>query len=195
MLYIKFNIQDNSKYEDFKKLYEYMDEVRQPGFKFIDEGPEFDWDSMKTQEEVDAAVEELNDFLDTEPEARRYKEIIPSYVNVFLEKFLQIDNEKLGSLGIHDALSLFNYLETGFEVDMDTLEKINEHSGIVNFSTGNYPFGGMERFLVTLKAYNLLPTECFDGFTICKFEWRSDFEYTSTQLPEKTKEYLRMKQN
>ena len=190
MLYIKFDIQDTSKYEDFQRLYEHMVNVRQPGFKFVDNDPVIDWDSMQTQEEVDAAVNELSDFLDQEPEVHRYKELIPDYVAVLLDKYIQADNEKLESLGIQNVLSVFNYLEYGFEVDLDHLEKINEYSGVVKFSTGNYPFGGIERFLVTLKAFGLVPTECFDGFNICKFEWLSDFEYNATNLPEKTRVYL-----
>lgn len=190
MLYIKFNIQDRSKYQDFERLYEHMVEVRQPGFKFEEEeGPEFDWDGM-TQTEVDDAVEKLSDFLDQSPEEHRYLALIPTYVNKFLQSYLQIDNEKLGALGIQEVLSIFNYLEFDFEVDMDKLEKFNEHSGIVEFSTGNYPFGGLERFLITLKAYDLIPYECFDGFSVCEIKWASDFEYNTPELPEKTKEYL-----
>jgi len=91
MLYIKFEIKDSSRFEDFQKLYDHMVKVRQPGFKFDDVGPEFDWDGMKTQEEVDAAVEELNTFLDqqVEPEIYRCKALLPSYVKVFLESYLQ----------------------------------------------------------------------------------------------------------
>mgnify|MGYP003635060921 CR=1 FL=1 len=190
MLYIKFDIQDTSKYEDFQKLHEHMVNVRQPGFKFVENDPVIDWDSMQTQEEVDAAVKELSDYLDQEPEAHRCKELIPDYVAVLLDKYIQADNEKLESLGIQNLLSVFNYLEYGFEVDLDNLEKINERSGVVEFSTGNYPFGGIERFLITLRAFDLIPTECFDGFNICEFDWLSDFEYNTINLPEKTKAYL-----
>tara|TARA_A100000171_G_C2097402_1_gene127825 strand:+ start:283 stop:864 length:582 start_codon:yes stop_codon:yes gene_type:complete len=190
MLYIKFNIQDNSKYQDFEKLYDHMVKVRQPGFEFEEEdGPEFDWDGM-TQAEVDAAVKKLSDFLDQAPEERRYLALIPAYVNEFLQSYLQVDNEKLGALGIQETLSIFNYLEFDFEVDMDNIEKLNAQSGIIEFSTGNYPFGGLERFLITLSAYGLTPTECFDGFNVCEIEWNSDFEYSAIELPERTKVYL-----
>ena len=190
MLYTKFNIQDSSKYQDFERLYEHMVKVRQPCFKFEEnEGPEFDWDGM-TQAEVDDAVQKLSDFLDQAPEERRYLALIPDYANEFLEGYLQGDNEKLGALGIPEALSIFNYLEFDFEVDMDKLEKLNEQLGIVKFSTGNYPFGGLERFLITLRAYDLTPTECFDGFNICALEWSSNFEYNTVELPERTKVYL-----
>tara|TARA_R110000796_G_scaffold71409_3_gene162069 strand:+ start:58979 stop:59560 length:582 start_codon:yes stop_codon:yes gene_type:complete len=190
MLYIKFNVQDLSKYRDFERLYEHMVEVRQSGFKFEEEeGPDFDWDSM-TQAEVDDAVKKLSAFLDQPPEERRYLTLIPDYVNEFLEGYLQRDNERLGTLGIQEVLSIFNYLEVDFEVDMERLENVNEQSGIVEFSTGNYPFGGLERFLITLKAYGLTPTEYFDGFNICAIEWSSNFEYHTTELPETTKAYL-----
>lgn len=194
MLYIKFEIQDSAKYEDFQKLYNHMVKVRQPGFKFDDEGPEFDWDNMP-EEEVDAAVGELNKFLDeqVEPEIYRCKDIMPSYVNVFLERYLIEDNENLESLGNQTVLSIFNYLEFGFEVDMDNLKKINERVGIVEFSTGNYPFGGMERFIMTLAAYDLKPVACYDGFKKCEFNWTSNFDYDLIILPKKQNRFQMIK--
>ncbi|WP_231567328.1 hypothetical protein [Lacinutrix sp. Hel_I_90] len=186
MLYIKFEIQDSSKFEDFQKLYDHMVKVRQPGFKFDEEGPEFDWDTMP-EEEVEAALEELNTFLDqqVEPEKHRCNELLPIYAKVFLESYLQSESENLESFGSQDVFSIFNYLEFGFEVDMDHLKKINEHVGIVEFSTGNYPFGGMERFIMTLAAYNLKPVACFDGFNECAFNWTSPFEYETSIIPKK----------
>lgn len=190
MLYIKFDIQDASKYQDFQKLYDHMVAVRQPDHRFEDdEGPDFNWDGM-TQKEVDAALEILNTFLDEAPEARRYKSLIPEYAHLFIGHYLQGTHQTVGTLDIDDMLSLFNYLEYGFEVDMNRLEKLEVGFGIVEFSTGNYPFGGLERFFITLKAFGLIPTECFDGFTIATLEWESAFEYTASKLPEKTKQYL-----
>jgi hypothetical protein len=155
-----------------------MVQVREPGFKFDDAGPEFDWDTMP-EEEVEAALQELNTFLDeqVEPEKYRYKALIPSYAKEFLENYIKNENEKSGYFGEPDALPVFNYLEFGFEVDMEHLKKINERSGIVEFSTGNYPFGGLERFIMTLAAYELKPVACFDGFNNCEINWTSPFEY------------------
>lgn len=180
MLYIQFEIQNASKFEDFKNLYNHMVQVRQPGFKFDEEGPEFDWDTM-SEEEVDVALKELNTFLDeqVEPEKYRYKALIPDYAKEFLENYIKTENEKSGYFGEPDALPIFNYLEFGFEVDMDHLKKINKHSGIVEFSTGNYPFGGLERFIMTLAAYELKPVACFDGFNKCEIHWTSAFAYES----------------
>lgn len=192
MLYIKFNIQDSQKYTDFQKVYEHMVEVRQPGFEFEEEEPpKFDWDNM-TEEEGDEALKKLLEFdSQDEPEVKRYKTLIPDYANLFLEKYLQVDNDKSGPLGILEACSLLNYLEFGFEVDMNNLEKLTENSGLVEFSTGNFPYGGMERFLMVLKAFDLTPNECYNGFTIYEFNWTSDFEHDAIELPEKTKEYLK----
>ncbi len=190
MLYIKFDIQDTSRYQDFQKLYDHMVAVRQPDHTFDDEGPHFDWDSM-TQEEVDSSLEILNAFLDETPESRRYKSFIPEYAHLFIGQYLQGDHQTLETLDINDMLSLFNYLEYGFEVDLNRLEKEHKDTGIVEFSTGNYPFGGLERFFITLKAFGLIPVECFDGFTIATLKWESAFEYTAGELPERTKEYLR----
>lgn len=195
MLYIKFKIKDAVKHADFQKLYNHMVQIREPGFKHEeDDGPEIEWDGM-TQVEVDAAVEKLSTFLDINPEEHRYRKMVPSYANKFLESYLQHEKEESGSLGEVEAVSIFNYLEYGFEVDLDNLEKINEHLGIVEFSTGNYPFGGMERFIMTLKAFNLIPIECYDGFSIYEFDWISNFEYNNINLPEKTKKLIMEKNN
>lgn len=190
MLYIKFDIQDASTYQDFQKLYDHMVAVRQPDHIFDDnEGPHFDWDGM-TQEEVDASLEILNAFLDETPEARRYKNLIPEYAHLFMGRYLQGAHQTLETLDIDDMLMLFNYLEFGFEVDLNRFEKLQENFGIIEFSTGNYPFGGLERFYITMKAFGLIPTECFDGFTISELLWESAFDYTAKEVPERTEEYL-----
>ncbi|MBU2938265.1 hypothetical protein KO494_01810 [Lacinutrix sp. C3R15] len=186
MLYIKFNIQDLSKFEDFRKLYQHMQCTREPGFNFNQDNsdPEIDWDKKKTQEEIDAAVKELSDYLDQSSAFHRYQEHIPSYVNTFYNNYLEYDNNKLGQLGTLDTISIFNYLEAGFEVELVQLTKFRK-SGILKFTTANYPFGGLERFFITLKAYHLIATECYNGFTTNKIEWTSNFEYNEIEIPKK----------
>jgi len=180
MLYIKFKIQDASKFEDFKRLYNHMVQVRQPGFQFDDEGPEFDWDNM-TKDEVDVALKKLNTYLDeqVEPEKYRCKALFPDYVNSFLKTYLRAEYENFDLENEPDVVPIFNYLEYSFEVDMNNLKKTNKHMGIVEFSTANYPFGGMERFIITLAAYDLKPVTCFDGYNVCDFSWTSQFKYVS----------------
>jgi len=190
MLYISFNISNTLKFEDFKNLYKHMDNVRKPNYEFPDYSPKIDWNSKQTQEEVDIAVKELNDYLDIAPEVHRRKAFIPDYANAYLEKYIKADNDKLEGLGLQNADSIFNYLEYGFEVDIDSLNKTDEHHAIIKFSTGNFPFGGIERFIITLKAFGLKATQCFDGFVISKIEWLSEIEYKTNKLPEKTKTYL-----
>ncbi|AKP53304.1 hypothetical protein [Cyclobacterium amurskyense] len=190
MLYIKFDIKDSTKFEDFQKLYEHMDNVRQPGFKFEEPEPTIiDWDNL-SKKETDEAYKKLIDSLDEDPADERYKSIIPDYANDFLEKYLGVDNDKLGVLGIQKALSIFNYLEFDFEVYLTRLEKQNEHFGIIEYETDNFPYGGIDRFLMVMKAFELQPKECFDGFTIFEFKWKTDYEYEPIEFPEKTKEYL-----
>lgn len=191
MLYIKFHIEEATKYNDFVKLYNHLEMVRKPGFEFEDEVPEFDWDNMN-ENEVNEALKLIDESLDEElVEYKRYQEVIPEYANLFFEKYLKLDNDKLGNLGIHDVLSIFNYLEFGFEVELDALKKIKESLYVIEFSTGNYPFGGLERFLITLKAYNLIPLECFDGFSINEIKWNSDFEHSFLELKKQTEVYLK----
>ncbi len=193
MLYIKFNIRNAQKYTDFQRVYEHMVMVRQPGFEFEEEEPEeIDWDKL-SDEEMDQVISAFSEEEDLE--IKRYKDLIPSYANSFFEKYFQVDNAKLGPLGILEVSSMLNYLEYGFEVDMDRLERLDEQTGMVEFSTGNYPYGGMERFLIALKAFELIPTECYNGFTVYQFDWTSDFEHEAIELPEKTKAYLKRFEN
>ncbi|MDW7691875.1 hypothetical protein R9C00_15970 [Flammeovirgaceae bacterium SG7u.111] len=188
MLYIKFNIEDPSKYIDFQKLYNHMVEVRQPGYKFKEEdGPEIDWDSLTDQE-----MTEVIDKLFEEPEVIRYKEFIPDYAHQFLGSYVGFENERAGDFGFETS-EIFNYLEFSFEVELDNLERKNENDGLIEFSTGNFPFGGIERFLITLKAFDIRPAEYFDGFAIHEVDWTSDFAYDTIELPGKTSQYLKGK--
>lgn len=165
--------------------------TRQPGFKFEEEDPpEIDWDGM-SEEEVNEALKRLDEQYDEEAQAiKRCNQLLPQYAQDFIERYLQFDHQRVQILK-EELTSILNYLEFGFEVDLDRLEKFKDHSGIVEFSTGNYPYGGMERFLIVLKAFDLIPTGCFNGFTIYQFDWISDFEHNAIELPEKTKEYIK----
>lgn len=194
MLYIKFRIQDSSKFEDFKKLYAHMVAVRQPGFEIEDEKPpEIDWDTM-TQQEGDDAIEMLLDYCEQDKlDFLRYQKIIPNYASNYLGSYSKQDNDILEPLDELESISLLNYLEFGFEVDMDNLKKINEHLGIVEFSTGNYPFGGMERLIMTLAAYDLKPVSCFDGFNECELNWTNNFDYDLIILPKKQNRFQMIK--
>jgi len=199
MLYIKFKIKNPSKYIDFQKLFDHMVATRQVGFQFDNEvseeveEPEHDWDNMnddEIQNVINGWFEETSNSKPIHtPEMKRYQQLIPAYASDFLDLYLGFDKQRAGDFAFH-ALSIFNYLESTFEVDMDNLKKQSDTIGIIEFSTGNYPFGGMERFLMTLKAFDLIPTECFNGFTIYEFNWTSAFEHDAIEFPEKTKEYL-----
>lgn len=172
MLYIKFHINNSEKYQDFQKVYEHMVMIRQPGFEFDEDEEQSyksDWDLY-------------NEVLE------RYLKIIPDYADTFLEEFTESDAETAGSYGF-DIEGIFNYLEYSFEVDMNNLKKIKDNIGLVEFSTSNYPFGGLERFSMILKAFDLIPIECYNGFTVYEFDWTSEFTYESVELLEKTKLY------
>jgi hypothetical protein len=190
MLYVKFKIQEAEKFNDFKKLYKHLVDVRQSDFDFEDEVPDFDWDIMN-ESEVEEAQKKIDESLDDEALAlKRYKKVIPNYATSIFKKYFQIDNDKLGNLGIQEVLSIFNYLEFGFEVDFNNLELLNDDNGIIQFSTGNFPFGGLERFFVTLKAFNIIPAECFDGFSVNQINWDSEFSYDFIELEKETEVYI-----
>jgi hypothetical protein len=187
---MKFRVKDSSKFIDFQKLYNHLVDVRQPNFEFKEEIPDFNWTNMNDKE-VEEALEIIDASFDDEAIAlKRYDEVIPNYANLFFKKYFKIDNDKLGNFGVQEVLSIFNYLEFGFEVDLNKLEVLDENISIVEFSTGNYPFGGLERFFITLKAFNLIPIECFDGFSVNQIDWESDFKFNFIELQEQTKIYL-----
>ncbi|SDR98641.1 hypothetical protein SAMN05216503_1605 [Polaribacter sp. KT25b] len=180
MLYIKFAIKSQEKFIAFKEVYNHMCAVRKPGYQ--EEEKTIDWET--------ATDEEIDHFMDEDkPKIELFNQLFPVYAQEFLRNYFSYDKSK-SILVRADILSFFNYLEYGFEVDLDALEKQKENEVIVKFSTGNYPYGGMERFLMTLKAFELNPIECFDGYNVYLFQWTSDYEHDAIILSEKTKEYI-----
>ena len=187
MLFIKFIIQDQEKYRDFKEIYNHMVMTRRPGFEFKeDEPPEIDWSAP--QNEIDKAIELVDFFFDTSDEERRYQKLIPHYVNLYFEKYTGFDSKRAGQFSF-EVLDIFNYIEFSFEVVFSNLQNLEPNIGLIEFEALAFPFGGMERFLITLKAYGLKPIECFNGFTIYKFNWTSEFIHEAISLPEATAAY------
>jgi hypothetical protein len=111
--------------------------------------------------------------------------LIPVHANDSLKRYLQFDNDKLKQHGELDAKLILNYLEYGFVVDMVKLEKQHDNFGLDEFSTDNFPYGGTERFFKVLIAFDLMPAECYDGFTTYGFKWISNFEYDTIDLTGK----------
>ena len=201
MLYIKFEIKNPSKFADFQNLFQHMQETRQDGYQFEDkhgidnpkEQADPDWENMTDkdyQEYFDAILEVKEDT----SQLKRYERFIPEYANGFIESYIAYDKRVAGGFG-YKKMDIFNYLEVDFEVEMDHIEAFNDSTGIVKFSTGNYPFGGIERFIYTLKAFELQPIECFDGFAVNELNWETDFVYELVNLPEKTSQYINSLKN
>lgn len=163
-------------------MYHHMLAVRNTGYEAKEDELEFDWNT--------ATPEETDDFMDEDkPKIDLFNKLIPDDVSEVLCNYFYFDNTK-SMLSNEDKLSCINYLEYGFEVNLDLLERCKTGVGIVKISTGNYPFGGLERFIISLKAFKLAPFECFDGFNVCALHWVSDVEYEANIFSEKTKEYL-----
>lgn len=183
MLYIKFKIENHKNFIHFRVLYHHMLAVRTAGYVAKEDESELDWNT--------ATPKEFDDFMDEDrPKMELFNKLIPNYASKVLCNYFSFDNAK-SILSNEDKLSLLNYLEYGFEVNLDLLERCETGGGIVKISTGNYPFGGLERFMITLKAFNLIPFECFDGFNVCALNWVFDVEYEANILPEATKWYLK----
>ncbi|GLB49380.1 hypothetical protein [Neptunitalea lumnitzerae] len=170
MLYVKFLVEDTIKYEDFLVLFAHMQKVREPNFKFDDE-VDTSIDYANLTEEDFAYLLNPNRHIE-----KRFRTYIPEYVNELLHIYVGAKEETEDGLN-SEVLSIFNYLESGFEVDFkESIKEVN-HMKMITFTSGNYPFGGLERFLIVLKAFTLLPYECNDGFGIQEIEWISDFKY------------------
>ncbi|MDW3193795.1 MAG: hypothetical protein R8G66_15595 [Cytophagales bacterium] len=188
MLYIKFAINDAAKFTDFQQLYAHMEQVRQPGFRFEEEEkaePDIDWANM-TQEEIDEAYEAVENSPTTEE--KRYQELIPDYVKRCFERYAKYDEVRYGMFSFQPA-EMLNYLEYGFETALVKLEMTDSSHGLFEFAPYGYPFGGLDRFLMTLRGYELTPLESYNGFEVIEFEWSSEFDYTVTEFPERTKAY------
>ncbi|WOI39055.1 hypothetical protein R1T43_08545 [Alteromonas sp. CI.11.F.A3] len=180
MLYIKFGISSSSRVEDFTSLFFYMQEVRAPHYEFDVQTPDYDWDNMTEEEISIAAQRTLQD-----PTELRLNQQLPSYVQDAIHEFAK--RSEVYGYGLEN---MFSYIENDFEVEIDSLSYVSDVEGEVAFSTGNYPFGGIERFAVILKAFNLIPFECFDGFNVGTIEWNGDYMFDIIANPIKTKSYL-----
>lgn len=183
MLYIKFNITQRTKFTDFKRVYDYMITYRKQGYSPKDEIIEIDF--------ATATEEEISNFWDEDkPKRKLFDKIFPDYASSFILGYNAIENQK-SIFNNESKVSFIDYLQDGFEVDLNDLKITDNNLGIVKFSTGNYPFGGLDRFFMILKAFELTPTECFNGFDVVKIIWKSDYEYEAQVLTKKTEEYLK----
>ncbi len=153
MLYIKFRRNSKAYYAEFLTLFEHLQKVRSIGMEAIDKSYfNLDWEHVSADE-----FEALTDI--NYPKYKRIEEYFPPAVQ---ENLLQYSNSV--TVKNEYLLEILNYLEVGFEVDLNEMEQLNETTWQVHFSTGNYPFGGIDRFIIVLKAFGLMPFEYFDGF-------------------------------
>ena len=188
MLFIKFTIGDMEKYQDFRKVYEHMIMTREPGFEFEEEEAlHSDWDSTSNSEVYEDISTSLLATKHPEEE-RRWFALIPDYAQKYLASYLGYDMSRAGALSF-SMLGILNYLEFSMEVEMNNLQIIKNLTGLVEFSALAYPYGGMERFLMVMKAFDLIPIECFNGFTVYEFDWVSEFTHEAIDLPEATRRY------
>ena len=155
MLYIDIDIQNPTKFETFKKVYEVLFEIK----------PKEDRRSLKL-----------------------WKTLIPPYAQEFIGRYYKDDlNEKPEDRwGFTDMVT---YLQFGMEVEFDYLN-IEESTARIGFTAYAFPYGGMDRFLMFLKAYECIPVESYNGFRVIEFHWQGDFAYEVTEQPEKTAAYL-----
>lgn len=119
-----------------------------------------------------------------------WQEIIPPYAKLFLQGFYKEEN--ILSPLIHESFKSFiNYLEFGLEADFIDVTAINSTKSQVRFVALGYPYGGMDKLMIFLKAFDCIPYEIFNGFSVCSLSWNTTYEYSAIELPEKTKAYLK----
>ncbi|MFT5891211.1 MAG: hypothetical protein ACI9Y7_001312 [Dokdonia sp.] len=119
-----------------------------------------------------------------------WKETIPEYVKTFLQGFYNLENA-LSNLVRDSFKATVNYLEFGLEADFTGLTMVDATTARIDFEALGYPYGGMDRLLIFLKAFNCIPNEVFNGFSVCQLSWDTLYDYSATELPEKTATYLK----
>jgi hypothetical protein len=119
-----------------------------------------------------------------------WEETIPEYAKMFLQEFYTLENA-LSPLVRENFISTVNYLEFGLEVDFTGLIMVNATTTRINFEALGYPYGGMDRLLIFLKAFDCIPNEVFNGFSICQISWDTLYDYSAIELPEETATYLK----
>ncbi len=145
-----------------------------------------DPDKFSTFQQVYHLLEEIKPKKGRRPFSL-WKKLIPHYAQNINGTYYKDDltDKPEDRWGFRDMVS---YLQFGFEVEFDYLEVKDRHARI-GFSAYAFPYGGMDRFLMFLKAYDCIPSESYNGFEVIRFQWQGDFEYEVTNHPEETKAY------
>lgn len=143
-------------------------------------------EKFKTLQKVYAVLFEIKPKEDRRP-MELWKTLIPPYAQEFIGRYYQDDlsQESEYRWGFTDIVT---YMQFGMEVEFDFLN-IEVGTARIGFSAYAYPYGGMDRFLIFLKAYECIPTEAYNGFEVIEFHWEDDFGYSVTEYPEKTALY------
>jgi len=78
--------------------------------------------------------------------------------------------------------NMVEYLQWGLEANLDDLKKTGEDIGRLDFSTGNYPYGGMDRLMVFVNAFDCRPIEIYNGFNVNSVSWISKFNFECQEI-------------
>lgn len=166
MLYITFKIQPQ-KLESFKQFYNYL---------LLD----------KQQEYME---QEFEDFMDLEERLEnRAMKLCNTFFDAYAQEFLSRYFGQNTNLNERIA-SLFSYLDVDMEVDFTDLI-LEQSKATLKFEARSYPYGGMDRLLMVIKALGGQPIESYNGFEVFEFEWTSEYDYEPIVLHQKTKVYL-----
>lgn len=117
-----------------------------------------------------------------------WSKTIPEYAKEAFREYYKEDktDRDIDSYGFR---AIINYMEFGLEVDLDNLVELENDQARLEYTALAFPYGGMDRLLVFMIAYDLIPFESFDGFSVFEFTWISKFQYDGTNLEDKTKAY------
>lgn len=117
-----------------------------------------------------------------------WQEMIPNYAKDFLGGYYE-EEKALSMLIPASFTDTINYLEFGLEVDLEGLVQVDETKIRLDYTALSFPYGGMDRLMIFLKAYDCIPCEAYTGFSVVKLNWTSAYDYEATELAEETQLY------
>jgi len=99
-----------------------------------------------------------------------------AYFNLVAHNHPDFDSYKL------DFRMMMDYLQINLEVDYKECISTTVGKGRLEFVPLSYPYGGMDRLLLFLSAFDCKATTIDSGFGIKKVIWHSDLEFSCKTL-------------
>ena len=140
-------------------------------------------DKYKDLKKIYTILEEIKP-VETSLDTEEWEVLIPTYAKEIIAKYYHEQ-----PISKESFENFINYLEFSLEADFNELSIIDKNKALIKYTPIAYPYGGMERLLVLLRAFDCIPTECYNGFTVYQFKWNSLFDHDAIELPKQTEIY------